>query len=96
MEEGLAMERISNYQLAVTIILFEIGSTPLFALGSGAKQDSWLAMLLAAAAGLLLLFMFLYIQRIAPEECLIGLLKTVFRDQNRNCDRGMLCPIFCL
>ncbi|KRE40357.1 GerAB/ArcD/ProY family transporter [Paenibacillus sp. Soil724D2] len=72
------MERISSYQLAVTIILFEIGSTPLFALGSGAKQDSWLAMLFAAAAGLLLLFMFLYIQRIAPEECLIGLLKLCF------------------
>ncbi|WP_090818484.1 GerAB/ArcD/ProY family transporter [Paenibacillus sp. yr247] len=72
------MERIGNYQLAVMIILFQIGSTPLFALGSSAKQDAWLAMLGAAAAGLLLLLMFIYIQSKFPDQCLIGLLQYCF------------------
>lgn len=72
------MERISNYQIAVLIILFQIGSTPLFAIGSKAKQDSWIAMLLAAAVGLLLLRMFLYIQSIAPDQSLIALMRICF------------------
>ncbi|CAN7308345.1 GerAB/ArcD/ProY family transporter [Paenibacillus sp. LjRoot56] len=71
-------ERITNYQLVVMIILFEIGSTPLFALGSSAKQDSWLAMLAAAAAGFFLLLMFVSIQRRAPEQDIIGLLRICF------------------
>ncbi|WP_426446916.1 GerAB/ArcD/ProY family transporter [Paenibacillus sp. S-38] len=69
------MERVSYYQLAVLIVLFELGSTPLFALGSKAKQDSWVAMSLAAAAGLLLLLIFLQLQRREPELSLIGMLR---------------------
>lgn len=72
------MERVSNYQIAVMIILFQIGSTPLFAIGSMAKQDSWIAMLFAAAFGLLLLRMFLYIQSIAPDQSLVELLRMCF------------------
>ncbi|CAH1225244.1 Spore germination protein YndE [Paenibacillus allorhizoplanae] len=71
-------ERITNYQLVVMIILFEIGSTPLFALGSSAKQDSWLAMLAAAAAGFFLLLMFVSIQRRAPEQDIVRLLRICF------------------
>lgn len=70
--------QITKYQLFVMIILFEIGSTPLFALGSSAKQDSWLAMLAAAVAGFLLLLLFLAIQRRAPDQDLMGLLKISF------------------
>ncbi|MFD0697898.1 GerAB/ArcD/ProY family transporter [Paenibacillus sp. GCM10027628] len=72
------MEGISKYQIAVMIILFQIGSTPLFALGSKAKQDSWIAMFVAAAAGLLLVLMFLSIQRKAPDHDLIGILRICF------------------
>ncbi|MDD9266447.1 GerAB/ArcD/ProY family transporter [Paenibacillus sp. GCM10023248] len=72
------MERISNYQIGVMIILFQIGSTPLFAIGSKAKQDSWIAMLCAAVFGLLLLRLFLYIQSIAPDQSLIVLLRMCF------------------
>ncbi|MDR6553799.1 spore germination protein KB [Paenibacillus qinlingensis] len=60
------------------IILFEIGSTPLFALGSSAKQDSWIAMLAAALFGFLLLLMFVTIQRRAPDQDIIGLLRLCF------------------
>ncbi|AFH64128.1 GerAB/ArcD/ProY family transporter [Paenibacillus caseinilyticus] len=69
------MERVSTYQLAVLIVLFELGSTPLFALGSKAKQDSWIAMSLGGAAGLLLLLLFLQLQRREPELSLIGMLR---------------------
>lgn len=72
------MERISNYQIAVMIILFQIGSTPLFAIGSKAKQDSWVAMIVAAIIGLILLWMFLYIQSIAPNQSLIVLMRMCF------------------
>jgi spore germination protein KB len=72
------MERIGNYQIVVMIILFQIGSTPLFAIGSKAKQDSWLAMLVAAAIGFILLRMFLYIQSIAPDQSLIVLMRICF------------------
>ncbi|MGG1555885.1 GerAB/ArcD/ProY family transporter [Paenibacillus ferrarius] len=72
------MDRTSNYQLAVMMILFEIGSTPIFALGSSAKQDAWLAMLAAAIVGFILLNMFLFIQNKAPNEDLIGLLRLCF------------------
>ncbi|MDU0203876.1 GerAB/ArcD/ProY family transporter [Paenibacillus sp. MAH-36] len=72
------MERISNYQIAVMIILFQIGSTPLFAIGSKAKQDSWVAMIVAAIIGLILLRMFLYIQSIAPDQSLIFLMRMCF------------------
>jgi len=72
------VERISKFQLAMMIILFQIGSTPLFALGGKAKQDSWLAMLAAAICGLFLLLMFLFIQRRAPDKDLIGLLRLCF------------------
>jgi len=58
--------RISTNQIAYMIILFEIGSTPLFFLGSKAKQDAWLAMAFAAVFGLLLLQLFIAIQRKEP------------------------------
>ncbi|OCT10940.1 spore gernimation protein [Paenibacillus pectinilyticus] len=78
-------DRITNYQLVVMIILFQIGSTPLFALGSSAKQDSWLAMLAAAMAGFLLLLMFLAIQRRAPDQNLLGLFRLSFGKIGGSC-----------
>ena len=36
------MQQIGKSQLALLIILFLVGSTPLFELGIKAKQDAWL------------------------------------------------------
>ncbi|WNR43714.1 GerAB/ArcD/ProY family transporter [Paenibacillus roseipurpureus] len=72
------INQISRFQLFVMIVLFEIGSTPLFALGSSAKQDAWLSMSAAAIAGFLLLLLFLSIQQKARDQDLIGLLKICF------------------
>lgn len=71
-------ERISNNQFAFMIVLFEIGSTPLFLVGGEAKQDAWLAMSFAAVFGLLLLLLFLYLQQKEPGSNLISMLKTGF------------------
>lgn len=67
------MQRIGKNQLSILIILFLIGSTPLFELGIEAKQDAWIAMTLAAAAGLLLTAMYIRIQKRAPEAGLAEL-----------------------
>ncbi|MEY8745884.1 GerAB/ArcD/ProY family transporter [Paenibacillus tundrae] len=37
--------------LVVTFCVFEVGSTTLFLLGGNAKQDAWIAMLIAASIG---------------------------------------------
>ncbi len=68
------MERISKYQLAAMIILFQIGSTPLFELGIKAGQDAWLVVVTSMLLGLMLLFLFLAIQRREPERNLSQLL----------------------
>lgn len=60
-------KRITSLQISFMVILFEIGSTPLFLLGADARQDSWLAMSVGAVAGFALLSLFLWIQRLMPE-----------------------------
>lgn len=70
------MEKISNYQLASGIILFQIGSSSLFLLASNAKQDAWIATSIAMIAGLcLLLFVTLPIQKMEPDKNLVQILQ---------------------
>lgn len=69
------MNRIGTYQLFVMVVMFHIGSTPLFQLGSKAKQDSWLAVLLGAAAGLLIMAVFVMLHQRKPDAGLVGLLQ---------------------
>ncbi|MGG6312710.1 GerAB/ArcD/ProY family transporter [Paenibacillus macerans] len=58
--------------------LFEIGSTTLFQIGTEAKQDAWLVMLIAAIAGLLYLLLHLAIHRRDPERDLFELCRVYF------------------
>jgi spore germination protein (amino acid permease) len=69
------MSRIGTYQLFVMVVMFHIGSTPLFQLGSKAKQDSWLAVLLGAAGGLLIMAVFIKLQQRKSDAGLIALLQ---------------------
>ncbi len=71
-------EQVSALQLSFMIMLFEIGSTPLFLLGAKAKQDSWLAMCTGAAAGLVLLMLLMWIQHHSRHNDLIGMLALHF------------------
>ncbi|WP_433939650.1 GerAB/ArcD/ProY family transporter [Paenibacillus lautus] len=65
-------------ELVCYLALFEVGSTTLFFLGAEAKRDAWLAMALAACAGLLLLSMYLIIHRANPELDLYELCRRYF------------------
>lgn len=60
-------------ELVSTLILFEIGSTTLFMIGSKAKQDAWLAMIIAASIGLVLTLVYLAIYYRDPEKDLFEL-----------------------
>jgi spore germination protein KB len=62
------MIQITKIQLFVLIMLFEVGSTTLFALGIGAKQDAWIVVLLAAFIGLGLLWVFTQIPAYYPNK----------------------------
>lgn len=72
------MEKIGKYQIIAMTILFMIGSTPLYELGIEAKQDAWLVVLVAMLAGLLLLFVYLYIQNKNSEHALPQILNRHF------------------
>ncbi|CAH1216251.1 hypothetical protein PAECIP111892_04277 [Paenibacillus auburnensis] len=71
-------EQVSALQISFMVMLFEIGSTPLFLLGGKAKQDSWLAMCAGSVSGLLLLLLLLWIQQRSRGLDLIGMLRFHF------------------
>lgn len=60
------MQQIGKSQLSIMIIIFLIGSTPLFELGIKARQDAWIAMTMAAVVGLLLTVIYVRVQKRAP------------------------------
>ncbi|MFC0270637.1 GerAB/ArcD/ProY family transporter [Metabacillus herbersteinensis] len=62
------MVKISKGQLLALIILYEIGSTTLYALGIEAKQDAWLAILIAMIVGWGLLWIYTQIQQAYPDQ----------------------------
>jgi spore germination protein KB len=62
------MIHITKIQLFVLIMLFEVGSTTLFALGIGAKQDAWIVVLLASFIGLGLLWVYTQIPAYYPNK----------------------------
>ncbi len=57
------MRQISNIQLFALIVAFEIGSTTLFALGSGAKRDAWIVVLVSFVLSFILLWVYTQIPR---------------------------------
>jgi spore germination protein KB len=66
------MSQISQRQLASMIILFEIGSSPLFLLASEAKHDAWISVIIAMLCGLAILALFnLPIQKQEPDKDLV-------------------------
>ncbi|MCQ6530456.1 GerAB/ArcD/ProY family transporter [Bacillus mycoides] len=70
--------QINKNQLIVLIILFEIGSTTLYALGVGTvKQDAWLAIMIASLIGGGLLWMYTSIQKYYYQQDLGGILTIV-------------------
>ncbi|WP_433942905.1 GerAB/ArcD/ProY family transporter [Paenibacillus sp. SN-8-1] len=64
--------------LAITLSLFQIGSTTLFLLGGKAKQDAWIAMSIGAICGLILLLLYLVIYNLDAKLDLFELYRKYF------------------
>lgn len=73
------MEKISQSQLAALIIMFQIGSSPLFLLASQAGKDAWISVFVGMLCGLLLLMgVTLPIHRLEPDKSLAEILCKYF------------------
>lgn len=68
------MVRISPKQLFALIVLYEIGSTTLYALGIKAKQDAWISFLIGMLGGLILTWILLELQKNFPEKNLVEII----------------------
>lgn len=71
------MEKIDKHQLFCIFMLYEIGSTTLFVLGISAKQDAWIADIFGTCSGLLLLWVYLQLQKGFPTKNLIEIITTL-------------------
>lgn len=78
MEGGLFdMIRLSNHQLFTLMFVFEIGSTTLFALGIGAKQDAWIVILVALLIGLGFIWIYTELQKAFPGKNYIEIMISI-------------------
>ncbi|KRG12389.1 spore gernimation protein KB [Virgibacillus soli] len=59
--------KISSYQLFVLIIMFELGSALLFPIGIKAKQDAWIAILIAMLGGFCIFLLYYGLYRYYPD-----------------------------
>ncbi|RBW69681.1 GerAB/ArcD/ProY family transporter [Bacillus taeanensis] len=71
------MRRISRFQLFTLMMLFEIGSTTLFALGIEANQDAWIATLIGMLCSFVLIWVYTKIQKYNPNHNLADILSAV-------------------
>ncbi|MDO0823100.1 GerAB/ArcD/ProY family transporter [Desulfosporosinus nitroreducens] len=74
----MGKEQICPRQLFMLIISFELGTTIVLGLGLEAKQDAWIAILLATMVGLLLYVMYTQLFRLFPGQTLIQFIPRVF------------------
>ncbi|WP_078409883.1 GerAB/ArcD/ProY family transporter [Priestia abyssalis] len=71
------MIQITKSQLLSLMLLYEIGSTTLFALGIRAKQDAWIAVLFATLISLGLLWIYTEIQKQYPGKDFVDILQSL-------------------
>jgi spore germination protein KB len=70
-------ENISLWQLFVLIITYETGSAVIVTIGNEAKQDAWLAILLASVIGVVLVRMYCFLLSQVPNKNLFEITETV-------------------
>ncbi|TCP22662.1 spore germination protein KB [Scopulibacillus darangshiensis] len=71
-------ENISLWQFFVLTITFELGSAVVVGIGNDAKQDAWIAILLAALPGFLLIWMYSYLLSLLPGKNLFEIMEVAF------------------
>lgn len=65
---------ISKHQLFCLVVLFEIGSSTLFAMGIDAKQDAWIAILCAMFISVGIIWCYTELQKYFPDKNLIEII----------------------
>jgi len=65
--------KINNYQLLTLTVVFTIGGTTVFNMGSEAKRDSWLAIIVGLIMGTVYLWLFVQLQNIYPDKNLVDI-----------------------
>ncbi|MBP1964426.1 GerAB/ArcD/ProY family transporter [Paenibacillus aceris] len=68
---------ISALQLFYVMLGFEIGNTLIFAIGAGAKQDAWLAVLVSMLGGLILMSVYVKLCSLYPNDTLVQMLPKI-------------------
>ncbi|APH06417.1 GerAB/ArcD/ProY family transporter [Bacillus weihaiensis] len=72
------VERISLWQLYIVIVCFQIGSAALVGIGNQAKQDAWIAVLLATFIGIGTILFYVFLLSRAPGKNLFELFDYCF------------------
>lgn len=70
-------ETISSLQLFYILIGFEFGTTIILGVGSGAKQDVWIAILTAAISSLILMSIYIKLSALYPNYTLVQMLPVI-------------------
>jgi spore germination protein KB len=71
------MEKISKHQLFCLVMMGQIGSTNLWALGIEAKRDAWIVILFSLLVSCGLVWLFTELQKYYPQDTLAGLLTSL-------------------
>ncbi|MGM7722199.1 GerAB/ArcD/ProY family transporter [Metabacillus sp. Hm71] len=73
----MKQQKISGLQLFYVIVGFELGSAIILGIGSGAKQDAWLAILISMVFGLILMWVFTQLSLYYPNDTFISMLPKI-------------------
>ncbi len=71
------MEKISKNQLFCLIMMGQIGSTNLWALGIEAKRDAWIVDIISTIAGMGLVWLYTSIYSKYPEKNIVGITQSI-------------------
>lgn len=72
------MIRLSGHQLFTLMLIFEIGSTTLFALGIEVEQDAWIVILIALLIGLCFVWIYTKLQNAFSGKNLVEIIMVLF------------------
>lgn len=71
-------EKIGIKQLFLLMLAFEVGSTIIHSIGTEAKQDAWLAVLVGMLYGIILISIFTALSQYYPGNSLIQIIQVIF------------------
>ncbi len=68
---------MNAFQMFSLMVLFELGSAIVIAIGIDAKQGAWLAILLSLSAGMMMFYVYFYLYKQYPDQPLTGYLQHI-------------------